>query len=217
MSCKPTTPESSQDITNNVTEDTIVPVAIKVDTIDNETLEKLKAQGLLINDTEQSKVYGNVVFGVINQSAIKNLSGEIKQNSEKEYKSNVLKTVAIDYNSGWASNDRDLTFLTEGQVGLDERREKAGIIIGPLIEQQLIERVEKEKFVPIAIRFRIEAWDNYEENFKEIQSELDSNLKIEKSGSAGISGYINKEGLEKLKNKEYIIQIAMRNTKVIQE
>ena len=118
MSCKPTTPESSQDITNNVTEDTIVPVAIKVDTIDNETLEKLKAQGLLINDTEQSKVYGNVVFGVINQSAIKNLSGEIKQNSEKEYKSNVLKTVAIDYNSGWASNDRDLTFFSQNLVKL---------------------------------------------------------------------------------------------------
>ena len=100
--------------------------------------------------------------------------------------------------------------MIEDQIVLDEKREKMGILVGPLIEDQLWERVEKEEFVPVFIHFRIEEWENFEKNTKEVQLELANDIKVEASGKMGITGFITKNGLKKIVNKRYIIRIGTR-------
>ena len=189
----------------------IISVAVKVDSITNETLEKLKAKGLVINDTEQSKTYGNVIFGMINKSKAKDLPGEVNEGvSEKEYKMEVLKEIVIAQAPDFQQSQQELGFMIEDQIVLDEKREKMGILVGPLIEDQLWERVEKEEFVPVFIHFRIEEWENFEKNTKEVQLELANDIKVEASGKMGITGFITKNGLKKIVNKRYIIRIGTR-------
>ena len=189
----------------------IISVAVKVDSITNETLEKLKAKGLVINDTEQSKTYGNVIFGMINKSKAKDLPGEVNEGvSEKEYKMEVLKEIVIAQAPDFQRSQQELGFMIEDQIVLDEKREKMGILVGPLIEDQLWERVEKEEFVPVFIHFRIEEWENFEKNTKEVQLELANDIKVEASGKMGITGFITKNGLKKIVNKRYIIRIGTR-------
>src|SRR3989338_7336410 len=126
----------------------IISVAVKVDFINNETLEDLKSKGLIINDTEQSKTYGNVVFGKINKSKVGDLQGEVNEGvDEREYKTEVLKEIGVIAHPSFQQNERDLNLLAQSQVVLDEEREQKGIIKGPIIEDQLIERVTQEEFV----------------------------------------------------------------------
>ena len=190
----------------------IISVAVKVDFINNETLEELKAQGLVINDTEQSKTYGNVVFGKINKSKVGDLPGEVKEGvDEREYKTEVLKEIGVIAHPSFQQNERDLNLLAQSQVVLDEEREQKGIIKGPIIEDQLIERVTQEEFVPVFISFRIEAWNNSKQYGDEIKSEVGEDIKIDVVGWRGIVAWIDKSGLEKLKNKDYLIMIAIRS------
>src|SRR3989344_7276791 len=141
----------------------IISVAVKVDFINNETLEELKAQGLVINDTEQSKTYGNVVFGKINKSKVGDLPGEVKEGvDEREDKTEVLKEIAIEYNPNWKQNPRDLGLLIQSQIVTDEKKKELGVI-GPTILGSTKEKFEMSQYITVVIFFRIEEWQNWEQ------------------------------------------------------
>ena len=105
----------------------IVPVAIKVDSITNETLDELRAQGLVISDTEQSKTYGNVIFGTINQSKVGDLGKNVQEGvTEKEYKKEVLTEIAKESGEHWVESPREFGFMVDSQIAADERKKELG-------------------------------------------------------------------------------------------
>ena len=116
----------------DLAESDIISIAIKLDSeITNETLDSLRAQGIEIEDFENSEVYGNVVFGTINKSKIGNLSGEVQEGvDEREYKTEVLTKIAITYDPSWEQNKRDLGLLVQSQIVTDEKKEEQGISFG---------------------------------------------------------------------------------------
>ena len=112
----------------------IVPVAIKVDSITNETLDELRAQGLVISDTEQSKTYGNVIFGTINQSKVGDLGKNVQEGvTEKEYKKEVLTEIAKESGEHWVESPREFGFMVDSQIAADERKKELWIK-GPLLD-----------------------------------------------------------------------------------
>ena len=188
----------------------IISVAVKVDFINNETLEELKAQGLVINDTEQSKTYGNVVFGKINKSKVGDLPGEVKEGvSEREYKTEVLKEIAIEYNPNWKQNPRDLGLLIQSQIVTDEKKKELGVI-GPTILGSTKEKFEMSQYITVVIFFRIEEWQNWEQHRDELSSELGDNIQIERAGPLDMTAKITEEGFKKLDDKEFILSIGIR-------
>jgi len=215
-------PEST--IEKNFTETEVksdtIPVVIKIENnITEETLNALKEQGLEIENFEESSTYGNVVFGKIKKDEIgrlQNIGNISKGVTEDEYKTEVLKEIAIEVHPILTKESRELGFLVQDQIGLDKQREEAGIEIGPLIELKLIDKLDQSEFVPVVIMFRIEAWENWEEYSNKISSKLGKDIQIESSNWRGIIGYITKEGLEKLKDEDYIILISSRNVKIRQ-
>ena len=188
----------------------IISVAVKVDFINNETLEDLKAKGLIINDTEQSKTYGNVVFGKINKSKVGDLPGEVKEGvSEREYKTEVLKEIAIEYNPNWKQNPRDLGLLIQSQIVTDEKKKELGVI-GPTILGSTKEKFEMSQYITVVIFFRIEEWQNWEQHRDELSSELGDNIQIERAGPLDMTAKITEEGFKKLDDKEFILSIGIR-------
>lgn len=201
---------------NIVTEevdDSLTSVVIEVDEITDDLLASLEEQGLVIDDYEKSDVYGNFISGTINEDEIENLEnyGDVNDGITKDqYKTEILTEIVLDYDSSLGSNQDELEGLVESQIWMEEQREEAGVDVGPWIDSLLIEKLEEEELVPVYMYFRIEEWDSWEKYVAEIESELDDNIVIDKSGAAGITGYLTKDGLLKLENKDSILRITYR-------
>ncbi|MBI5389027.1 hypothetical protein HZB01_01470 [Candidatus Woesearchaeota archaeon] len=116
-------------------------VVIKINgTITEETLAALKEQGVTIDSVEQGGVYGNVVFGTVNKSDVGalNQTGVVEEGvSERDYKTEVLTDVAVGSGVGFQRGSRDLGFLVDGQIVMDEQRRAEGKGPGPKIYDSL--------------------------------------------------------------------------------
>ena len=198
----------------DLAESDIISIAIKLDSeITNETLDSLRAQGIEIEDFENSEVYGNVVFGTINKSKIGNLSGEVQEGvDEREYKTEVLTKIAITYDPSWEQNKRDLGLLVQSQIVTDEKKEEQGIT-GPIISDLVTQKFEDNNlYVSVNIIFKIEAWQSWENYTKSISSDLGEGIKVELANWRGVKANITKEGVEKLKDDKYLKGIYWRNS-----
>ena len=186
----------------------IVPVAIKVDSITNETLDELRAQGLVISDTEQSKTYGNVIFGTINQSKVGDLGKNVQEGvTEKEYKKEVLTEIAKESGEHWVESPREFGFMVDSQIAADERKKELGIK-GPLVDEATLEQFQNEEMVRVFMNFNIQDWKNWESYTNEIISDLGDDIEVQEANSRGIDAYVSRDGLEKLMEKRYLRRIG---------
>src|SRR3989338_91135 len=186
----------------------IVPVAIKVDSITNETLDELRAQGLVISDTEQSKTYGNVIFGTINQSKVGDLGKNVQEGvTEKEYKKEVLTEIAKESGEHWVESPREFGFMVDYQIAADERKKELGIK-GPLVDEATLEQFQNEEMVRVFMNFNIQDWKNWESYTNEIISDLGDDIEVQEANSRGIDAYVSRDGLEKLMEKRYLRRIG---------
>ena len=186
----------------------IVPVAIKVDSITNETLDELRAQGLVISDTEQSKTYGNVIFGTINQSKVGDLGKNVQEGvTEKEYKKEVLTEIAKESGEHWVESPREFGFMVDSQIAADERKKELGIK-GPLVDEATLEQFQNEEMVRVFMNFNIQDWKNWESYTNEIISDLGDDIEVKEGKSRGIDAYVSRDGLEKLMEKRYLRRIG---------
>jgi len=140
---------------------------------------------------------------------IKNLSGDVKQNTEKEYKSNVLKEVAVENNPNLEQNQNDLDYLVQSQIVTEEKKEKLNIT-GPLIIGLISDKFEKQNDINIIIFLNIEEWNNSNQRKNELILELGSDMKVNSTDWRTIDANVTQKGFNLLKNKEYIMSIGIR-------
>ena len=199
----------SEELTEPQAESDIISITIKLDSeITNETLDSLRAQGIEIEDFENSEVYGNVVFGTINKSKIGNLSGEVQEGvDEREYKTEVLTEIAIESGEHWVQSPREFGFMVDSQIAADERKKELGIK-GPLVDEATLEQFQNEEMVRVFMNFNIQDWKNWESYTNEIISDLGDDIEVQEANSRGIDAYVSRDGLEKLMEKRYLRSIG---------
>ena len=154
-----------------------------------EVLTSLEEAGLTIESVE-----GKMIIGTVDESKLEELKIEevVSVKEKKDYHETFVWT-------------------PEREQEIVEQHLKARNQTGPSIMSLLEENLKNKEFAPMYIRYRLEYFDN-DTCFDSVMSKVNENdILIEVYGRTGITGEINKEGLEILKEIPCILKVGWRS------